>query len=369
MIYLDHNATSVLRPAVREAMHAVEALPLNASSVHAGGRKAKQLLEAARRAFAEHFSVFAHEIIFTASATEANNMLLRALAPSHRLLVAASEHPCIKNTALQLGGVVMAVDEQGRLKLEDLEAKLAALSGTPALVSVMLVNNETGMVQNLAEISRITRAYGAKLHSDAVQAFGKMRIDAGVLGVDFLTFSAHKIGGPVGFGALVMRSDQGIVPLVTGGGQERGYRAGTENIAAIIGAAELLSCMDIDKENAQARRLRTELIALLRAHVPHMPIYAEQAETIGNTLMIGMPGVGSETQLIHCDMHAVAVSAGSACSSGKITPSHVLLAMGVPPEQAQQAIRISLGWNNTQADIEQFARVWSELALRKASAA
>lgn len=369
MTYLDHNATSLLRPEVREAMHAVDALALNASSVHAAGRKAKQMLENARREFAEHLSVFAHEIVFTASATEANNMLLRALAPSHRLLVAATEHPCILNTAQLLGGDIVAVDANGLIDLEMLDKKLQSLSGTPALVSVMLVNNETGVIQPVTEIAKIVHTHGAKLHTDAVQAFGKMPIDMGLLGVDYLTFSAHKIGGPVGFGALAMRDENGIIPLMTGGGQERGFRAGTENIPAIMGAAALLKNLDIPAQESQWKNLSGRSIAGIRQHCPQAMIYGESALRMSNTLMIGMPGMSSDTQLIHFDMRSIAVSAGSACSSGRIAPSHVLRAMGVPPEQAAQAIRISFGWNTSMADIDAFVDAWGALYNRRSNSA
>lgn len=369
MIYLDHNATSLLRPAVREAMHALDDLALNASSVHAAGRKAKQILEYARRTCAEFFSVFAHEIVFTASASEANNMLLRALAPSHRLLVGATEHPCVLNTGKLLGADVLPVDANGIIDLSILEQKLASLSGANVLISVMLVNNETGVIQPMAEIASIAKKHGAKLHTDAVQALGKTPVDLGLLGVDFMTISAHKIGGPVGVGALIMRDDKNMVPLITGGGQERGFRAGTENIPAIAGLAALLPLLDIPTQDATWRTLNETLVSGVRAACPHAPVYGQADPRISNTIMLGMPGVASETQLMHFDLSGVAVSAGSACSSGRIAPSHVLRAMGVKPESASQAIRVSLGWNSTAADVAAFVNAWKALYMRCSKAA
>lgn len=367
MIYLDHNATSILRPQVREAMEVVASLPLNASSVHAGGRKAKQMLEEARRTLADYLSVFSHEIVFTASATEANNTILRALAPTHRLLVSAVEHPCILNTAALLGGDTIAVDANGIILPDVLEEKLASLNGAPALVSVMLANNETGVIQPVAEAATICKKYGAKLHCDAVQAFGKIPLDAGMLGVDYLTISAHKIGGPVGVGVLVLRDDKGFVPLLTGGGQESGRRAGTENIAAIIGMTALLPYLNLDAQRAQWQQLHIALVKAIHAVDALAPIYGEAAPRLSNTLMLGMPGMPSETQLMHFDLSGVAVSAGSACSSGRITSSHVLRAMGVDTQAAGQAIRVSLGWNTTETDIAAFAEAWKVLHARHAN--
>ncbi len=369
MIYLDHNATSIVRPQVLEAMRGVDGLALNASSVHAAGRKAKHMLEEARTSIAEYLSVFSHEVVFTASATEANNALIRALAPTHRLLVSAVEHPCVLNTAALLGGDTVAVDENGVIKLDVLEEKLASLNGAPALVSVMLANNETGVIQPVAEVAAICKRYNAKLHSDGVQAFGKISLDAGMLGVDYLTISAHKVGGPIGVGVLVLRDDKGYVPLLTGGGQERGRRAGTENIAAIIGMQALLPHVSSDAQSYQWHVLNQKLVAGIRGVHAGVPVYGEGAKRLSNTVMLGMPGLSSETQLMHFDLSGVAVSAGSACSSGRITSSHVLRAMGVNAEAAGQAIRVSLGWNTTETDIAAFVDAWRTLYARKTGAA
>jgi cysteine desulfurase len=369
MIYLDHNATSILREHVREAMREVEMLPLNASSVHAQGRKAKQFLEQTRKQLAEYLSVFTHEITFTASATEANNALLRAYAPHHALLVGGSEHPCVLNTALKLGGDVIAVDENGLIDMNQLEAKLASLSGAPALVSVMLVNNETGVIQPIQEIAKLAKKHGALIHSDAVQAFGKMPIDMGLLGLDMLTISAHKIGGPIGVGALVMRDDKGFIPLLTGGGQEGGKRAGTENIPALIGLGALMAKLDVSAMQAQQKtwqQQRENFLKQIKAHAPDAPVYSQAVQTMPNTIMLGMDNMGSETQLMHFDLAGIAISAGSACSSGRVLPSHVLRAMGLSREQAANAVRVSLGWNTTQDHLDACAKSWLQLYNRLA---
>lgn len=369
MIYLDHNATSLLRPQVIEAMRATEGMALNASSVHSAGRKAKQMLEEARSAVADYLSVFNHEIVFTASATEANNTILRALAPTHRLLVSAVEHPCILNTSALLGGDSFPVDAYGVVKLEVLEEKLASLGGAPALVSLMLANNETGVIQPVADVAVLCKRYNAKLHCDAVQAFGKLPLDAGMLGVDYLTISAHKVGGPVGVGVLVLRDDKGYVPLLTGGGQERGRRAGTENIAAIIGMAALLPYVSTGAQSYQWQQMTAALVAGIHAISPNVPVYGAGAQRLSNTTMLGMAGMSSETQLMHFDLSGIAVSAGSACSSGRITSSHVLRAMGVDAEAAGQAIRVSLGWNSTEIEIQAFIQAWKTLYTRKSGVA
>ena len=250
MIYLDYNATAPLHPAARAAMDALSGAPLNPSSVHAGGRLAKKLLEDARATIAGALSAFANEVLFTASATEANNMVLRAFANDRALIVSAIEHPSIGKTGALLGADVLPVDADGVVKLDLLESKLAALGGRKALVSVMLANNETGVIQPVAEIVAIARKYGALVHADAVQALGKINLDWGMLGVDMLTISGHKAGGPVGGAALLIRNDLPIRPLLTGGAQELGRRAGTVNIPAIVGFAAVV------KEVASAPQAR-----------------------------------------------------------------------------------------------------------------
>jgi cysteine desulfurase len=363
MIYLDYNATSPLLPSVRAAMDAIAGEALNPSSVHAVGRKAKKLLEDARSSIASAFGAFANEVLFTGSGSEANNMVLRGFAGNRPLLVAATEHASITKMASLLGASMLPVDEHGLLKLDILEAQLKAL-GKPALVSVMLANNETGVIQPIAEIARIAHAHGALLHVDAVQALGKITIDWGLLGADMLTLCAHKCGGPVGVGALLIRNDLPINPLITGGGQELGRRAGTENITAIVGFAQLVKDVANAPQAAAWLKWRTELEEKLKAAVPDAKIFGLNAPRLPNTIQISMPNVKSETQLMNFDLGGFAVSAGSACSSGRITPSHVLLSMGVAPHIAETAIRISWGWGTTHDEIRVFIDAWKQMAER-----
>jgi cysteine desulfurase len=388
MIYLDHNATSLLRPSVREAMRAHEGLALNPSSVHGVGRQARKLLEEARKSIAETVSVFPAELMFTGSATEANNMALRGFKGVK--LVAATEHVSILKTGALLGADILPVDANGVMDLALLDARLAALDGALALVSVMLANNETGVIQPIADIAAIVHRHGALLHTDAVQAVGKIPIDCGLLGADMVTISAHKIGGPVGVGALIVRQGVALTPLLTGGGQESGNRAGTEDVAKIIGFATLMREVATCPGMAELRRLRDEMEAALTAvggvvmgasipplasppHSSSLPPLSggirEEAQAGGireegfvprlpNTSMIAMPGVAAETQLMLFDLEGFAVSAGSACSSGRIAPSHVLRAMGVEEKLAASAIRISLGWNTTAEEVRSFTTAW-----------
>lgn len=364
MIYLDYNATAPLRPSVRAAMEALGDAPLNPASVHAAGRHAKKLLEDARGVIAASLSAFANEVLFVSSGSEANNMVLRGFAPTHTLLVSAVEHASISKSGALLGAGVIPVDAHGVVDLEALEKMLGAVS-RPALVSVMLANNETGVIQPVAEIARIVHAQGGLLHCDAVQALGKIPLDWGLLGADMLTISAHKAGGPVGAAALLIRSDLPIRPLITGGGQELGRRAGTENIHAIVGFAALVGEVKTCPEAAQWAQWRAWLVAELTTAAPEARVMGStNHECLPQTLCITMPGVKAETQLMHFDLAGFAVSAGSACSSGRIAASHVLTAMGVAPTLADTAIRISWGWATKREEIEAFAVAWKLAAAK-----
>ena len=363
-IYLDYNATAPLMPEVREAMHAIEALPLNPSSVHKAGRQAKKIIEDARREIAQACSVFPHEILFFGSATEANNAVLRGFSSSRVLLVSTIEHASIQKTGELLGAATIPVDAQGRVQLDILEQQLVALGDKKALVSVMLANNESGVIQPIAEIAAIAHRYGALLHTDAVQVLGKIPLDMGVLGADIMTISAHKAGGPVGVAALVLRDGIALPALLTGGGQEASRRAGTENVVAIAGFAELVRRVAHCPQAAQWEHMRNHLQKALQTIAPDAIVFSEAAPRLPNTLLIHMPGVSNETQLMHFDLDGFAVSAGSACSSGRIAPSHVLKAMGVPHAIAQSAIRISIGWQTSDAMLEAFANSWKTLYSR-----
>ncbi|MBN8530330.1 MAG: cysteine desulfurase [Alphaproteobacteria bacterium] len=359
--YLDYNAVAPLRPEVAEVMRALMLRPLNPSSLHAEGREARSLLEKARKEIAELVNCFANEIIFTGSATEAN---ATALSGTHanRVLVSAIEHLSVLNA--REDAVKIPVTPQGTVNLTELERLLADGEGQ-ALVSVMLANNETGVVQPMAEIARIVRAHGAKLHVDAVQAIGKTPLDFTALDADMLTISSHKIGGPVGIAALVVKDGILPKPFIPGGKQEMGRRAGTEAVALATGMAKALELAvkelpQLQAKGAWLRKVEKELAA------QGAVVFGEKAERIPNTLSIAMPGVSHETQLMAFDLAGIAVSAGSACSSGRVSVSHVLQAMQVPVELASSAIRVSIGWATTEEDITAFIREWEILAARLA---
>lgn len=353
VIYLDYNATAPMRPAVREALLAATELPLNPSSVHRYGAEAKKRLETARRSIANALSVFPNEIIFTASGTEANALALRGF-PDRPLLTTNAEHASIGKTAALLGAAILPVASDGLAnpaKLDDMLTHLAH----PALVSILLANNETGIIQPMRDLADVAHKHGALIHADAVQAFGKIPLDMGLLGVDMMTVSAHKAGGPVGIAALVLRNDLPIKPLLAGGRQELGRRAGTESIA-LIGAfaalaEEAATCADAKRMAALRDRLEQ--------HIGIEHVVGAGADRLPNTSMLLMPGVSSETQLMHFDLAGFCVSAGSACSSGRIEASHVLQAMGVG--EAACAIRASLGWATTEDEINAFADTWAAL--------
>lgn len=355
--YLDHNATSPLRPAAFDAM--VEALRAggNPSSVHGAGRRARAIVDKARREVASLVGARTPETIFTSGGTEANNLAL-AGAGRRRVLVSAIEHDSVRRAVPQ--AEVLPVDSDGILDLAALERALAA-SAEPALVSVMLANNETGVLQPVAEVVRLARTSGALIHCDAVQGAGKVRVDLQGLGVDYLSLSAHKIGGPTGVGALVVRSGVPYSPDRRGGGQESNRRAGTENVSGIAGfgaaATEVGVGLDVGV-------LRDRLELSLAQIAPEAKVFGVRAPRVCNTTCISMPAVLAETQVMALDLAGVCVSSGAACSSGKVQRSSVLEAMGVPVAEASCAIRISLGWNTNDTDIERLITAWQNLYIR-----
>jgi len=355
--YLDHNATSPLRPAAFDAM--VEALRAggNPSSVHGAGRKARAIVDRARREVASLVGALPAETIFTSGGTEANNLALSG-AGRRRVLVSAIEHDSVRRAAPQAD--ILPVDSDGVLDLAALERALAA-SAEPALVSVMLANNETGVLQPIADVVRLARAAGALVHCDAVQGAGKVPVDLHGLGVDYLSLSAHKLGGPMGVGALVIRSGAPLRPDRRGGGQESNRRAGTENVPGIAGfgaaATQAASGLDV---TALRDRLEFSLVQIAAG----AKVFGVKAPRIGNTTCISMPGVPAETQVMALDLAGVCISAGAACSSGKVQRSPVLEAMGVPAAEAGCATRISLGWNSEASDIERLIAAWQNLYIR-----
>jgi cysteine desulfurase len=352
--YLDHNATSPLRPSVKAAMLAAMDVHGNPSSIHGEGRKARKLMDDAREALAFKLGCLPQMMTFTSSGTEANNMALRGVG-AEVFLVSAVEHPSVLAAAKASGKVVelIPVDEFGRVKRDALQAML----GRPnTLVSVMIANNETGVVQPIADVIDSAHQAGALIHLDAVQAFGKRQVNFGLLGCDMMTVAAHKVGGPVGIGALVVRDGLVIEPLLAGGGQELRRRAGTENIPAIAGFSALA-----DERELDAYALTDQLEAALSDSV----IFSDGVERLSNTTCFAIPGMSAETLLMNLDLEGFAVSSGSACSSGKVGKSHVLDAMGVSPELSRGAVRISLGWNTTEQDITRFIATMSKLKARR----
>jgi cysteine desulfurase len=364
-IYLDHNATTAAHRDVIEAVREVMARASNPSSVHGPGRAARQLVEAARASVARLVGAEAANVVFTSGGTEADNLALKG-SGARRLMIAASEHGAILAPALlrDAGAVILAVDGDGLLDLDGLAAALEA-SDKPALVSVMLANNETGVIQPLAEISELAKAHGALVHTDAVQAAGKIPVDITSLGVDMLSLSGHKIGGPQGVGALVLGGDLAIEAEIVGGGQERGRRSGTENVAGIHGFGR---AAEIAAEHLSAygglARLRDEMERRLTEIAPGRRIFGDRVARLPNTSCATMPDVDSQTQVMAFDLAGIAVSAGSACSSGKVAASHVLEAMGVAREVAATALRVSLGWGTSAAEIDRFVEVWAEIYRR-----
>jgi cysteine desulfurase len=370
--YLDWNATAPLRPEARAAMVAALDFPGNASSVHAEGRAARQLIEAARAQVAALVGAAAKNVTFTSGATEANMLALTPAlevggrkAPRDRLFVSAIEHPSVKSGGRFAAGQVveLPVTADGVLDLAALEKMIA--SAERPLVSVMLANNETGVLQPIRAIADIVHAADGFLHVDAVQGTGRIACDMAALGADLLSLSSHKIGGPQGAGALVVRGDIHIAePLIRGGGQERSLRAGTENVAAIAGFGAAAAAAGATREQDAARMaaLRDRLEADIAKATPDALIFGQGAPRLPNTTLVALPGIKAETAIISFDLNGVAVSSGSACSSGKVQASHVLAAMGVEPALARGAVRISLGWSTTERDLEKLLSAWMRAA-------
>ncbi|HMK67984.1 MAG TPA: cysteine desulfurase family protein [Stellaceae bacterium] len=360
-VYLDWNATAPLRAEAARAVSEALARTGNPSSVHRWGRAARQSVERARAQVASLVGAAPSSLIFTSGGTEANRLALSA-GSDRRILVSAIEHDSVREAAPE--AEIIPVTSAGVVDLRALEALLAA-DPRPALVSLMLANNETGAIQPVREAAALAHRQGALVHCDAIQAAGKIATEFEALGADLLTLSAHKLGGPQGVGALVLREGVALLAVQRGGGQERGYRAGTENVPGIVGfgvAAEL-AARELETY-AGIAVLRDMAQERLRTLAPEARIFATEVERIGNTLCIGMPGVPASTQVMALDLAGVMVSAGAACSSGKVRPSRVLAAMGASPEAAGTAIRISLGRSTTSADIERLVEAWGTLYRR-----
>lgn len=353
-LYLDANATEPMRPEAVAAMAQAMALPGNPSSVHAEGRAARRILEEAREAIAARFGARERDVVFTSGGTEANALAIRGLAAGRRVLVGATEHPAVLAAAGPAAEMIPVLAD-GTLDLTALEAALGA--GGPALVAVMAANNETGVLHPVESIAELCRAHDALLHLDAVQMPGRLPFTLGP--ADSLALSAHKLGGPKGVGALLLRPALDPAPLLTGGGQESGRRGGTEALPAIAGFAAAITCPRPEGLAA----LRDAIEAGVKALAPEVIIAGASAPRLPNTTSLILPGVPAETQVIALDLAGVAVSAGAACSSGKVRQSHVLAAMGYGADAAC-AIRLSLPWNALPDTPTQFLAAWGTMRAR-----
>ena len=366
--YFDWNATAPLRQEARTAMAAALARTGNASSVHAEGRSARQIIEVAREKVANLVGAEARNVTFTSGATEANML---ALTPAHeiagekrkrdKLLMSAIEHPSVLTGGRFAPEAVekLPVTNAGLLDLHALRSAIARTERP--LVSVMLANNETGIVQPIRETADIVHAANGVLHVDAVQGLGRIDCNMAALGADLMSLSAHKLGGPQGAGALIRRGDVHIgEPLIKGGGQERSLRAGTENVAAIAGFGAA-AAVAVQTDAVHMMSLRNRLEAGISAVTPQAIIFGQGSARLPNTTLFAVPGIKAETAIIAFDLNGIAVSSGSACSSGKVQASHVLAAMGVEPRLSQGAVRLSLGWSTTEADVDRLLTAWNKV--------
>lgn len=377
MAYLDHNATSPLRPEARLAMERALSAQANASSVHRYGRGARASIDDAREEIARLINARSEDVIFTSGGTEANSLALRGAVESanetgarvERLVVSAIEHDSILGTALAIADrnpelelFVIPVTSEGVVDLGALERMLDERRGR-AFVAVMAANNETGVIQPVVDVIGLAKKSDGLVLVDAVQACGKIPIDVAALGADFVTLSAHKLGGPQGVGALVIKEAAPFAAQIRGGGQERKRRAGTENVAGIagFGAAALASRCD---DRSRLEELRDLFESGLRERFADAVVFGENAPRLAGTSNFAVPGISAETAVISLDLDGVMVSSGSACSSGKVTPSHVLKAMGVSAHLSRSALRLSLGWDSVEADIASVLDSLAKLAAR-----
>ena len=368
IVYFDYNATTPPRPEVADAMMEVLQVAGNASAVHASGRAARARVEDARVSIAALINAEANQIIFTGSGTESNNQALRG-SGRNRILVSAIEHEAVRSA--RADAEFIPVDENGIINLQAMENMLAA-SDEPAQVAVMLANNETGVIAPVKDVVAIAHRHRALVHCDAIQAAGKIAVDVVDLGVDMMTISAHKIGGPSGAGALIVpgigtMTGAEISGMQFGGGQERGYRVGTENLVGIAGLGAAAAAARAGLQDfARLADLRDAIEQGVRNIEPRATIMGEGVERLPNTTCLTMPGVDSQTQVMAFDLAGVGISAGSACSSGKTKASGVLKAMSMSDEVAGCAVRVSLGWSSTADDVTTFLAAWNDLYDRQA---
>lgn len=368
MIYLDHNATTVLHPLIKEELLQYEYMPLNASSVHSYGQKGRNIIEEARRHLMHLLGVNNnmrdYAITFTSSGTEANNLIMNNFLDGE-IFISEIEHPSIFEYVHNHNNIhLIKVDVDGRLDLEHFEELMSKNTAKRKLVSVMMANNETGIIQPIKKVIEIARKYGACIHSDIVQAVGKITVNLQQLDLDFISISAHKFGGMQGIGALIAKTKYHLMPQMIGGGQEKNLRSGTENVQAIeiFGKAAELCMQEVDQRYAHMNFLRNKLETVLLKHFKDIKIIGFNIDRLPNTSLIIHPGHDAKSKLIALDLKGVAVSYGSACSSGKVGDSRVLKAMGISDDDAKSAIRISVGMNNTESEIDKFLEIYGEIA-------
>ncbi|MGB1076766.1 MAG: cysteine desulfurase family protein [Bdellovibrionales bacterium] len=360
--YLDYNATCPIRPEVIEGVvFAMETLG-NPSSIHQEGRQARKLVETARAKVSDLVGCSAKQVIFTSGATESNNMLLKGYAPHRRILISATEHSSVIRAGVK--AELIPVHSSGLINLDALKALLEE-DTRPVFVSIMAVNSETGVIQPIKEISALLSDYDSIFHTDAAQAVGRIPVYFPSMGVQFLSLSGHKIGGPQGIGVIVMENGTNPPTLIEGGGQERRQRAGTENVAAIHGLG--IACeiaLDNLEEFQKLGVFQSTLEKALKASNTDIVINGENAPRVANTTSLCLKGFDASTLLMSLDIEGIAVSTGSACSSGSVEPSHVLKAMGHSDSNAKSGLRISTGWATTQDDIDAFLKAWNKILER-----
>ncbi len=360
-IYADYNSTTPISENVKKSI--IEVLSkqaLNPSSLHKKGQEARKILQDARDNV-RRFIVVQNdkEVVFTSGATEANNLVMKGIK-GYQHIISAIEHPSIINSACNAH--IIPVNQDGVINLIELEKILTKFKEDRMLVSVIMANNETGVIQPLKEIAELAHKFGAICHTDAAQCVGKIEVNMEDLKVDLLTLSAHKFGGIAGSGVLIFDKKLAIEPIITGGGQEKGLRGGTENIVAIAAlSAALQDIPDLISKTNEIKVLRDQLEHELLNFTNEVKIFGQSSNRLPNTSFIYMPGVKSDVQLMHFDLNNIAVSIGSACSSGKVEPSHVLLAMGATKEQAECSIRVSIGTKTKEQDIKKIVNCWCDL--------
>jgi len=375
-IYMDHNATTPLHPEVKRVMKEAMDLFGNASSFHAFGREARTVIENARENVASFIGARPDEIIFAGSGSEANNTVLNIFSCSspvcavagegrREIITSSIEHPCVLEISKCLrergtGVVYLKVDKFGKIDIAQLEELISEKTG---LVSIMTANNEIGTIQDIKHISKIAHKNGVLMHTDAVQAVGKIPINVNELDVDFLSFSAHKMYGPKGVGALYVKKDTPFCPLIRGGHQEMGRRAGTENTLGIIGLSKAIDMRrkEMKEEEKKLLSLKSRLREAIEKDIPDIQFNGHPRDSLTGTLNVSFEGAEGESVLLYLDLEGIAVSTGSACASGSLDPSHVLLATGLPAEKAHGSIRISMGRDNTESDVDYVAKKLKEV--------